>query len=364
MIIFRNRSLGSARLSHPFDADRIARPPFTMPSRHALGLLLFLWILLQTTPAHGQEAMQALIDHAIQQSGQANTFDPESFQRDIKHLPIGVFDSGLGGLTVLEALLTLDAFNNDTLAPGKDGRLDFEKERFIYYGDQANMPYGNYGSVGKTDFLRELILKDAIFLLGKRHRLDRSTAAREDKLPVKAIVIACNTATAYGLDDIRNAIAKWKLPVPVIGVVEAGAESLRDQPNLRPDSTVAVLATVGTCNAQAYPKAISKVLGLAGKRLPNVIQQGSVGIAGAIEGDPAFVWTGDLQRRPEPYRGPTTTNVPNTSLHAWNLNPRGLIPGQQANQINSVENYVRFDVGHLSKATVSAAIPVLSNRLF
>ncbi|HAL71245.1 MAG TPA: hypothetical protein DCP71_05675, partial [Verrucomicrobiales bacterium] len=71
------------------------------------------------------------------------SFDASAYQGDLSRLPIGVFDSGIGGLTVLEALLTLDAFNNETLKPGPDGKPDFENERFIYLGDQANMPYGN-----------------------------------------------------------------------------------------------------------------------------------------------------------------------------------------------------------------------------
>ena len=58
-------------------------------------------------------------------------------------LPIGVFDSGIGGLTVLEALLTSDVFHNDTLQPGADGQPDFASERFLYLGDQDNMTYGN-----------------------------------------------------------------------------------------------------------------------------------------------------------------------------------------------------------------------------
>jgi hypothetical protein len=55
-------------------------------------------------------------------------------------LPIGVFDSGTGGLTVLEAILTLDAFNNRTGQPGADGIPDFKGEHFQYLADQANMP--------------------------------------------------------------------------------------------------------------------------------------------------------------------------------------------------------------------------------
>lgn len=54
-------------------------------------------------------------------------------------------------------------------------------------------------------------------------------------------------------------------------------------------ATIAIMATVGTCASKAYPKAIDRITGLAGKRIPTVIQHGSVSLAGAIEGDPAFI---------------------------------------------------------------------------
>jgi glutamate racemase len=174
-----------------------------------------------------------------------------------------VFDSGIGGLTVLEAILQLDAHDNATGAPEPDGVPDFAGERFIYLGDQANMPYGNYSSVGRVDFLRELIVRDALFLLGNRYH-GADGAAKLDKPPVKAIVIACNTATAYGLDDLRAAMQKWNVAVPVIGVVEAGGRGVID--NLRDDTqagAAGVLATVGTCASGAYPRTIAR---LAGRR--------------------------------------------------------------------------------------------------
>ena len=74
-----------------------------------------------------------------------------------KNLPIGVFDSGTGGLTVLEAMLRLDAYNNATGLPGADGKPDFSSEFFEYLADQANMPYGNYAAEKKTDLLKEHI---------------------------------------------------------------------------------------------------------------------------------------------------------------------------------------------------------------
>ena len=201
------------------------------------------------------------------------SFVAADYRGDLRDLPIGVFDSGVGGLTVLEAIKAHDRHHNLTGADGADGVPDFEGERFIYFGDQANMPYGNYSAVGRTGFLRELILRDALFLLGRRQ-------ANGTKPPVKAIVIACNTATAYGLGDIRAAVKAWGIPVIVIGVVEAGAQGLVETAD-RAQGGVAVLATVGTCASNAYPKAIAKVTGRP------VRQLGSASLAAAIEGDPS-----------------------------------------------------------------------------
>ena len=170
---------------------------------------LMLMCLLAAAPALAGDAVVDAIDAHLAghpDGAAAFTFDRADYAGDLSSLPIGVFDSGIGGLTVLEALLTLDDFHNDDLKPGPDGRRDFENERFVYLGDQANMPYGNYAKAGKTDLLRELILEDAIFLLGNRYHA--AGTIRHDKPPVKAIVIACNTATAYGLEDLRAAVAR------------------------------------------------------------------------------------------------------------------------------------------------------------
>lgn len=240
----------------------------------------FLSLFLLMLPVHAAD----LVTHASGDGKAPFTFDQTAWSTDeaTRKLPIGVFDSGIGGLTVMEAILKLDAFHNDTLAPGADGVPDFQDERFIYFGDQANMPYGNYSAAGRTDYLRELILKDAVFLLGRRVW---AAEPRFDKPPVKAIVIACNTATAYGLEDIRKAIAAWKLPVIVVGVVEAGARGVLES---KAEGGIGILATVGTCASGAYPKTITSTLGLAGRSVPLIAQQGSATLAGAIEGDSAF----------------------------------------------------------------------------
>ncbi len=271
-----------------------------------------------------------------------------------KRCPIGVFDSGIGGLTVLEAILKMDSFDNETLRPGADGRPDFEDESFVYFGDQANMPYGNYPSVGRQEFLRELILKDAAFLMGRRHwPATVSDTPDFTKSPVKAIVIACNTATAWGLDDIRRVVDAWQVPVFVVGVVEAGARGVTELiDGSGHQRTVAVLATVGTCSIQAYPKAIGRAAGIAGKRVPNVVQQGSVGLAGAIEGDPAFVISGDAAARvASSYLGPAVQNKSATldpaKLDQYGFDEQGLIGDRtrpDSLRLNSVVNYVRYDV--------------------
>jgi glutamate racemase len=238
--------------------------------------LRLVWCVVLTGVASAQdEVVASVVAHAKAhpQGDVPASFVAADYRGDLRDLPIGVFDSGVGGLTVLEALKAHDRHDNRTGKEGADGVPDFAGERFVYFGDQANMPYGNYCAAGRTDFLRELILRDVLFLLGRRH-------SHGQKPPVKAIVIACNTATAYGLDDIRAALKAWGIPVIVIGVVEAGAQGLAETA-AGAQGGVAVLATVGTCASDAYPKAIAKVSSRP------VRQLGSATLAAAIEGDPS-----------------------------------------------------------------------------
>ena len=241
----------------------------------APALRLALLCVLATVLRATDDPLAVAIGHAKAhpQGDVPASFVAADYRGDLRDLPIGVFDSGVGGLTVLEAIKAHDRHHNQTGADGADGVPDFAGERFVYFGDQANMPYGNYSAVGRTDFLRELILRDVLFLLGRRY-------ANGTKPPVKAIVIACNTATAYGLEDIRAAVKAWGIPVIVIGVVEAGAQGLAETAE-GAQGGVAVLATVGTCASNAYPKAIAKVTDRP------VRQLGSASLAAAIEGDPS-----------------------------------------------------------------------------
>lgn len=186
--------------------------------------------------------------------------------------PIGVFDSEVGGLSVLEPLLTLDEFDNMSGAMHPDGRPDFADEDFVYFGDQANMPYERYAAEGKTDFLQELVRDDARFVLGTdRH------------LPSKIVVIACNTATAYGIDAVRE--LSRANDVETIGVVDSGVEATLDALKwVRTPYAIAVMATPGTVTSGIYERTIRQKLKERISDVPvEVVSWGGIGLAEAVE---------------------------------------------------------------------------------
>jgi glutamate racemase len=126
-------------------------------------------------------------------------------------LRIGVFDSGFGGLTVLRALLR-----------------ELPQAEFLYFGDTARLPYG-----AKS---RETIARYAV-----------SAAGFLVRQGAEYLVIACNTASALALDDLRAA-----LDVPVLGVVETGANAAQTHSY---SGDVLVIATAATVESHAYANA-------------------------------------------------------------------------------------------------------------
>jgi glutamate racemase len=324
------------------------------PAWIALGIAAALVASCTGTRSGGPDAA-SIVDVVEHQSSELFPVPMERYRALEAQRPIGVFDSGIGGLTVLEEIATIDRFDNRTHAPGADGRPDFESESFIYLGDQANMPYGNYPSEDRVDFLKELILKDVVFLLGDRYWPSRSAAApRRDKPPVKAIVIACNTATAYGLEDVHAALERWRVPIFTVGVVAAGAdgavESLRDT---KTSGAVAVMATVGTCRSEGYVREIRRSSEAARIEAPQVIQQGSLGLAGAIEGSPEFIAPPHAADSTA-YRGPAVGNPEapiEPSLAAeYAFDPQGLLGDRDDPatwRLNSVGNYISYDTTSL-----------------
>jgi len=293
----------------------------------------------------------------VVQRGESNVFSlsPGQYQTLDEDLPIGVFDSGIGGLTVLNAIVTIDRFNNLTHDPGPDGHPDFENESFVYLGDQANMPYGNYPSEDKIAFLKELILKDTVFLLGDRYWTSRSSQIpRRDKPPVKAVVIACNTATSYGLEDIHDAMGRWNIPIYTVGVVAAGAdgavESLLDA---EAPGAVAVMATVGTCNSDGYVREITRSSSGAEIDPPEIIQQGCLGLASAVEGNPEYIVSPDSDVSAT-YRGPAVGHpsapIDPSLIPQYGFEPAGIVGDAEDPEtwrLNSIENYIRYHTATL-----------------
>ncbi|HSI68962.1 MAG TPA: hypothetical protein VK941_01930, partial [Gillisia sp.] len=224
-------------------------------------------------------------------------------------LPIGVFDSGTGGLTVLDALVNFDNYNNETGEQGSDNEPDFRREQFIYLADQANMPYGNYSSEEKSDLLVEHILKDVQFLVSnKYYRHGKDSVYQQDKLPVKSIVIACNTATAYGSEIVQEFFLKTGVELKVIGVIDAGARGTLSRLEKDENASIGVMATVGTIQSKGYENTILRVkdeLGYIGDI--RIFNQGGHGIAEAVDEEPDFI-DRRLKTPRDDYRGPGIDN--------------------------------------------------------
>lgn len=128
--------------------------------------------------------------------------------------PIGIFDSGIGGLTVF-----------------KEIRKALPQERLIYLGDTARFPYGTKSPATVVRYA----LENTAFLL---------------KHQVKMLVVACNTASAYSLEMIQE-----RFPLPAIGVVDPGAKAAVAVSKGR----IGIIGTEGTISSQAYPKAIRRL---------------------------------------------------------------------------------------------------------
>ena len=126
--------------------------------------------------------------------------------------PVGIFDSGIGGLTVARAIYE---------------RLPYEST--IYFGDTARVPYGPKS----PDTVRRYSLEILHWLLAQG---------------VKAVVIACNTSTAHALEALQGAS-----PVPVIGVIDPGARAAVSAMRRGP---IGVIGTAGTIASNAYARAI------------------------------------------------------------------------------------------------------------
>jgi glutamate racemase len=132
-----------------------------------------------------------------------------------KEKPIGVFDSGIGGLTVVKRLFST-----------------LPKENIVYFGDTARVPYGSKSNSTVVEYS----IQDTNFLLSKN---------------VKAVVVACNTASSIAIDELRK-----RFDVPVIGMIDPGSSmAVRETRN----NKIGVIGTRATVSNRAYSTAIKMI---------------------------------------------------------------------------------------------------------
>lgn len=316
---------------------------------------LFLLLLTNCKQEKKEEIKDKNIIEAILNNPSSYYYiDMENYPASNPTLPIGIFDSGTGGLTVLKAIVNYDQNQNTTHTKGGDGTIDFDKESFIYLGDQANMPYGNYSKENKVDLLKEHIIKDAQFLMNNKYYSDANdVTVNLDKQPVKALVIACNTATAYGKEYIEEFLEKANSNLKVIGVIDAGVRGTLASIKKDEDAIIGVLATAGTVASKGYHKTILKMkdkLGYIGTI--EVFSQGGVGIAEAVDEDPNY-FDKNLKKPRESYKGPGLDNdvqIDKTLFDVYNFDfsdSKMLCDSEKQDdcsilQINDAKNYARY----------------------
>jgi glutamate racemase len=131
----------------------------------------------------------------------------------VNSAPLGFFDSGVGGLTVVRAV--------QELLPAED---------ILYLGDTARLPYGSKS----PETIRQFADEDVRFLIARG---------------VKAIIVACNTATAHALPTLQQ-----KYSIPILGVIEPGVDAALACPNAE---RIGIIATRGTIRSHAYQHALA-----------------------------------------------------------------------------------------------------------
>ena len=133
--------------------------------------------------------------------------------RNYRNDPIGVFDSGVGGLTVLREL-----------------RKYLSRESILYFGDTERLPYGNRSAEEITQFVREIL---------------RWMESRN----VKMVVMACNTSSALALDSVRE-----EFDFPILGIIFPGARAA-----VQNGKRIGIISTLATANSNAYYNAIREI---------------------------------------------------------------------------------------------------------
>jgi len=136
----------------------------------------------------------------------------------LKYRPIGIFDSGLGGLTVVKAI-----------------QKELPNEQLVYFGDTARIPYGTKSPDTIIRYSKQIVR----FLLNEQK--------------VKAVVVACNTSSAWALKAMRETFKN----VPILGVIEPGSHAAVE---VTRNGHIGVIGTEGTIQSEAYPDTILRMM--------------------------------------------------------------------------------------------------------
>ena len=144
-----------------------------------------------------------------------------------KNAPIGVFDSGVGGLTVAREIMR-----------------QMPNEKIVYFGDTARVPYGSKSKETVTRFSKQIVR----FL---------------QTYQVKTIVVACNTASAFALEELEQ-----ETDIPVIGVLKPGAKTAAEVTRNGKIGVIATEATIGSKMYSHYIKELNKQVTIYGKACP------------------------------------------------------------------------------------------------
>lgn len=147
--------------------------------------------------------------------------------REKLEMPIGVFDSGVGGLTVVREIMR-----------------QIPNEKIVYFGDTARVPYGSKSKETVTRYSKQIVR----FL---------------QTMQVKAIVVACNTASAYALDELEK-----EIDIPVIGVVKPGAKVAAEATKNGRIGVIGTRATIGSDIYTTYIRQINPAVEVIGKACP------------------------------------------------------------------------------------------------
>jgi glutamate racemase len=175
--------------------------------------------------------------------------------KELIERPIGVFDSGIGGLTVVREL-----------------RRQLPGEDIIYLGDSARVPYGNKSE----ETIRKFGLEDADFLM---------------KLGVKVIVVACNTVSSVALNFLKEVIKD----VPIFGVVEPGVRVAMQKSKSK---RVGVIGTIATIKSGAHKSLFAEDFEVIGRACPLFVPLAEEGItSGPIAREVAELYLADLRNK-------------------------------------------------------------------